>query len=182
MSRISFVEKEWAHPIVKELYQKLESQRGQIGNLFKVMGHCPYIGLNFQRLGNSILRGEELPAKLRELAILHVGNLARANYEFAKHTRRALQAGVSQKQIDNLSYWANSKEFNDQERAVLHYTDEVSLNIEVKDNTFAQLKSYLSEHAIVELTTTIGYYGMVCRILVALQIELEPEWGNLGGN
>jgi hypothetical protein len=25
----------------------------------------------------------------------------------------------------------------------------------------------------VELTTTIGYYGMVCRILEALQVELE---------
>jgi hypothetical protein len=25
----------------------------------------------------------------------------------------------------------------------------------------------------VELTTTIGYYGMVCRILEALQVEFE---------
>jgi len=25
----------------------------------------------------------------------------------------------------------------------------------------------------VELTTTIGYYGMVCRILETLQVELE---------
>lgn len=175
MSRVSFVEKGWAHPMVKELYQKLEGQGLQIANLFKVMGHCPYIGLNFQRLGNSILRGEELSAKLRELAILRVGNLAQAEYEFTKHTPRALRAGVSQKQIDNLSDWTTSTEFDDQERAVLRYTDEVTLYIEVKDNTFAQLQSFLSEHAIVELTVAIGYYGMVCRILVALQIELEPE-------
>ena len=175
MSRVSFVEKDQAHPMVKELYQKLENQGLQIANLFKVMGHCPYIGLNFQRLGSSILRGEELPANLRELAILRVGNLAQAKYEFTKHTPRALQAGISQKQIDNLSDWATSVEFNEQERAVLRYTDEVAQDIEAKDETFAKLQSFLSDHAIVELTVTVGYYCMVCRVLVALQINSESS-------
>jgi alkylhydroperoxidase family enzyme len=67
----------------------------------------------------------------------------------------------------------NSRVFNGQERAVLQYTDEVSRNIRGKDDTFAALRSFLTEEGVVELTTTIGYYGMVCRILDALQIELE---------
>ena len=96
MQRVSLVEKEQAHPMVKELYQKQEDSGVEILNLYKVMGHCPYIGINFQRLGNSILRGEELPAKLRELAILRVGNLTQAKYEFTQHTRIALRCGVSQ--------------------------------------------------------------------------------------
>ena len=56
---------------------------------------------------------------------------------------------------------------------MLQYTDEVAQNIKVTDETFAVLKQYFSDHAIVELTTTIGYYGMVCRILVGLQIDIE---------
>lgn len=56
---------------------------------------------------------------------------------------------------------------------MLRYTDEVTKNIRVKDDTFAAVRSFLSEEGIVELTTAIGYYGMVCRILEALQIELE---------
>ena len=92
-----------------------------------------------------------------------------------QHTPRALEAGASQKQVDEISDWASSAAFNDQERAVLQYTDEVAQHIGVADDTFAKLHSFLSEHEIVELTTAIGYYGMVCRILVALQIELEPE-------
>jgi len=167
--------------MVRELYQKQEDRGVQIANLFKVMGHCPYIGLNFQRLGNSILRGEELPANLRELAILRVGDLAQAEYEFTKHVPRALQAGVNQTQIDEISNWTASTEFSDEEQAVLRYTDEVARDVKVKDETFGGLRSFLNEHAIVELTTAIGYYGMVCRTLVALQIELEPEWRSLGG-
>ncbi len=175
MARVSLVEKDQAHPMVKELYQKNETQGGRVINLWKVMGHCPYIGLNFQRLGNSILRGEELSPRLRELAILRVGNLAQSEYEFKQHTAIALRCGVSQKQIDEISYWTTSKLFDEQERAILAYTDEVTQDIRVKDGTFAKLRSLLGEHTVVELTAVIGYYGMVCRILVALQVELEPE-------
>ncbi len=175
MPRVSLVEKEKAHPVVREVYEKNEAQGWQILNLFKVMGHCPYIGLNFQRLGNSILRGEGLSPKLREFAVLRVGNLAHSEYEFTKHTLIALKAGVSQKQIDELSHWQTSSAFSDIERAILAYTDEVVCDITVKDDTFARLRGFLNEHEIVELTAAIGYYGMVCRILVALQVELEPE-------
>ncbi len=175
MPRVSLVEKEQAHHIVKELYENLVKGGWPVINLYKVLGHCPYIARNFQRMGNSILRGEELSPKLRELAILRVGVLAQSEYEFAKHFVIGKEAGISQKQIDNISNWASSPEFNDKERSVLAYTDEVATDIRVRDETFATLQNFLNEHEIVELTITIGYYGMVCRILVALQVELEPE-------
>lgn len=175
MARVSLVEKEQAPPMVKELYEKNEANTGRVLNLWKVMGHCPYIGLNFQRLGNSLLRGEELSARLRELAVLRVGYLAQSEYEFKQHSAIALRSGVSQKQIDRIADWDNSSEFNDEERAVLRYTDEVAQDIRVKDETFDELRSFLGEHAIVELTTAIGYWGMACRILEALEVEIDVE-------
>ena len=174
MTRVTLVEKEQAHPLVKELYSKNEARNGRILNLWKVMGHCPYIGLNFQRMGNSILKGEGLSPKLRELAILRVGNLAQSEYEFRQHTAVALQSGVGRRQIDELPDWAASEQFNQQERAVLAYTDEVARDIKVGDETFARLRTFLNDEEIVELTAAIGYYGMVCRILVALEVDLEP--------
>ena len=174
MARVSYVERDQAHPKVKELYKSIEAHDTEILNLFKVMGHLPYIGLNFQRLANSILRGEELPANLRELAVLRVGYLTQSEYEFTKHTVISLQSGVSRKQIDGISDWKSSTEFSDEERALLAYTDEVTRSIKVEDETFNNLKGFLNERQIVELTAVIGYYGMVCRILVALEVELEP--------
>ena len=171
MPRVNLVEKDQANPITRDWYEKQEAHGYQLATVFKVMGHCPYIGLNFMRMGNSIRRGEELPATLRELAIIRVGYLTQAKYEFASHTRIGLEVGVRQKQIDEISNWATSAEFSEEERAVLAYTDEVTQNIRVKDETFAKLHDFFSDHTIVELTTAIGYYCMTCRILVALQIE-----------
>jgi len=173
MARVTLVEKEQAHPMVKDLFEKNIAKSGEVLNLYKALGHCPFIGLNFQRLGNSLLKGEALSPKLRELAVIRVGNLAGSVYEFTKHTAVGLHCGVTQKQIDSISNWQDSPEFDEVEKAVLAYTDEVALNVEVKDATFKQLRSFLSEHEIVELTVAIGYYGMACRVLVALQVELE---------
>ena len=175
MARVRLLEKDQVDPAIRDTYQTVEDQGRQVINVQKVVSHCPYIGRNFQRLATSILRGEELPVKLRELAILRVGNILQAEYEFVSHTRIALRVGVSQKQIDEISDWATSPEFGDQERAVLQYTDEVERGAGVKDETFVKLQGFLSEHAIVELTITIGYYGMVSRLINALQIELEDE-------
>ncbi len=174
MARVKFVEKEQADPIIKDMFQKLEDRKVPVINLFKAMGNSPKVGRNFVRLGNAILNPEFIDPKLRELAILRVGNLLRAEYEFTKHVTIGVEAGVAKDQIDELSNWASSKKFTDIERAVLQYTDEVTLNVKVSDGTFANLKRFFDDPAIVKLTATIGYYGMVSRILVALQIELEP--------
>jgi len=175
MARVAYVEKDQADPKVRDLYHKIEDHGDKLLNLFKVMGHCPYIGLNFQRVGNSILHGEELPGNLRELAILMVGHINGSAYEFTQHVRIGLENGVRQEQIDQIGTWQNSEEFDDRERAVLQYTDEVTRHIGAGDATFASLKAFFSDHAIVELTAVIGYYAMVCRILVALHVDLEPD-------
>jgi alkylhydroperoxidase family enzyme len=71
--------------------------------------------------------------------------------------------------------WKDSPLFSIQERAILQYTDEVAQNIRVSEKTFKVVRDFLTEEQVVELTTTIGYYGMVSRILEALEIELEEN-------
>lgn len=173
MARVSFVEKDQAHPRVQESYQVAEDQGQRVLSLWKVLAHCPYIGINLQRAGRSILRGEELPASLRELALIRIGLLSRAEYEVNSHIPYAQEAGVNQKKIDALPDWATSAEFDKKERAILAYTDEMWRDVVVKDETFAKLKEFFDEHQIVELTIGIGYYTGLCRLLVALQIERE---------
>lgn len=174
MARVKLVEKEQADPVIKELFQKLEDNKSPIINLYKAVGNSPKVGRNFIRLGNAVLNQEFLDPKLRELAILRVGNLLQSEYEFTKHVVIGKAAGVTMDQIDGLSKWKSSKKFTEVERAVLLYTDEVTLKVKVSDSTFANLKRFFDDAQIVKLTATIGYYGMVSRILVALEIELEP--------
>ncbi len=177
MARINLVEKEQADPTIKEIFQILEDLKVPLSNIFKAVGNCPKIGRSFIELGNSLLNPEFIDAKLRELVILRVGNLLQSDYEFTHHARIGLKAGLTKDQIKELGTWKSSDKFSEMERAVLLYTDEVSVNVRVSDSTFADLRRFFDDPAVVKLTAIIGYYGMVVRILEALQIELEP-WVN----
>jgi 4-carboxymuconolactone decarboxylase len=173
MARVTLLEKEDVDPMVKALYQKIEDNGGEVINLLKVLAHSPKIFRDWNRMGITLLLKGDLSHKLRELAILRVGDLARANYEWTKHVPIAMQAGASQEQIDALPQWKDATCFDKQERAVLQYTDEVALDIRASEETFEKIAAFLSQKEIIELTTTIGYYGMVSRVLESLQIELE---------
>jgi len=175
MARVRFIEKEQAPPEVKEIFQKIENNGARILNLYKVAAHSPKVFLNLIRLGNSVIRRTELPPRLREMVILRVATLTGSEYEWAQHAPLALQVGVTQKQIDAIPDWRNSPEFNNKERAILQYTDEVAKEVNATDQTFNMLKGFFNEQIIVELTITIGYYGMLARLLVPLQVEMDES-------
>ena len=173
MARVRLIEKKQAPPEVREIFQKIEDNGARILNLYKVAAHSPKVILNLIRLGNSVIGRMELPPKLREIVILRVAKLTGSEYEWAQHVPVALEVGISQKQLDSISDWKSSSEFNNEERAVLQYTDEVARNVTVTDQTFNSLKNFFNEQTIVELTITIGYYGMLARLLVPLQVEVD---------
>jgi len=175
MARVSIPEKDQVSNELKDLFQRMEQRGARIINVYKVMAHCPRVGREFLRLGNAILFNGSLPPRLRELAILRVGDLAEATYEWTQHVPLGLMAGLTEEQIKTMHGWKDSPLFSIQERLVLQYTDEVAQNIRVSEETFKAVRDFLTEEQVVELTTTIGYYGMVSRILEALEIELEED-------
>ncbi len=175
MARVKLLEKDQALPEAQELYGQLEKNGTIILNLYKTAAHSPRAMRNFIRLGNSLLTAAELSPKLREMVILRIAGLTGSEYEWAQHYPIALEVGVTKKQAEAVSDWKNSELFTDEEKAVLQYTDEVSQNIQVKDETFKELGNYLNERSIVELTLSIGYWGMVARLLVPLQVEIDTQ-------
>ncbi len=175
MARVSILSKDQVSDKLKDVFQSMEQRGAQILNVYKVMAHCPRVGREFLRLGNAILFYGSLPPKLRELAIHRVSDLAEATYEWTQHVPIGMMAGLTEEQIKALHRWKDSPLFSAQERAVLQYTDEVAQNIRVSEKTFKAVRDFLTEEQVVELTTTIGYYGMVSRILEAIEIELEEN-------
>ncbi|MGI6548765.1 MAG: carboxymuconolactone decarboxylase family protein [Syntrophomonadales bacterium] len=173
MTRIAMKNEELASPEFQEYFRSVRERGLEVLNLYKMMAHSPEIGLQFLRLGSVILFKGIIPPKLRELAIVRVGILNKANYEYTQHVRIALMVGVRQEQIEALANWEDSDEFDDIERAVLRFTDEETLNVRVSDETFAAVRAFFDDQGIVELTTIISYYCMVCRNLEVLQVELE---------
>ena len=175
MARVRLLQTEEAPSETRELFQKIEKNGARVLNLYRAVGNSPSTMPGFLKLGNSLLNRAELSPRLRELAILRVAKLSGSEYEWTQHVPIALEVGVSQQQIDEIHTWKESASFGDDERAILQYTDEVALDVKVSDETFESLRKYLSERSIVELTISVGYWGMIARVLVPLEIEIEEH-------
>lgn len=115
----------------------------------------------------------ELSHRYRELAIVRLAQLLGARYSLASHQVLARNAGVSDHQLAELERWPASDAFSDAERAVLAYSEEMTLNIQVSDAAFAALQSHFDARQIVELTMNIAGYNMVGRFTEALGLT---EW------
>jgi len=175
MSRVSLVQKDQAPEEIKELFRKIEDNGATVLNLYRAVAHSPHVVRNFIKLANSLVGRTALSPKLRELAVMRIAGLCHSEYEWTQHVPVALEAGVSREQLEAIASWEESDSFNGEERAVLQYVDEVAGNVVVREKTFVTLKQYLSERDIVELTLAIGWWGMVARVLVPLEIEMDEQ-------
>ncbi len=132
----------------------------------------------FLRFGTSILAEQKLPADLRELAILRVARLSRAEYEWVQHVPIGQAAGLSQAHIDALEADdVKAPCFDDRELAVLRFTDDVVANVGSSDVSHADVAAFLSDREVVELVIAIGFYMLVARIMECAQIDLDPPVG-----
>jgi len=175
MARVKLIQKEQAPPEIKELFQQIEDNGARILNFYKVLANSPHVTRNVIRLGNSLIGKTTLSPKLRELAIMRIAKLCDCEYEWVQHTPVALQSGVSRTQLDAIGCWKESNNFNDEERAILQYVDEVAQNVKVADTTFGAMKKYLNEQHIVEITLAIGWWGMLARLFVPLEVEVDER-------
>jgi alkylhydroperoxidase family enzyme len=172
---------------LKELYERLSQGGLGLGvlNLFKVLAHSPTLMRSYLRFGTTFFTDAvTLSPRLREIAVLRVGQLTGSEYEFGQHVRIALMAGIAVEEVAGLQDYDEGDLFSELERAVIRYTDAVSLPTPDASELARGLKRWLSERELMELTFAIGHWNMVSRILVplevpldeALEAELPAEW------
>ncbi len=75
--------------------------------------------------------------------------------------------------------WLGASCFNDLERAVLRFTDEVAGNVKGSREALEALKKSLGPAEIVELILSIGFWGMVARLLETTEVDLEDFAGKV---
>ena len=167
------------YPNVADLPEKVRVAAEKLPplNIMKMFLNAPTNAIPLLVFGQSILTKQELDDHLRELAILRVAHLTGANYEWTQHVPLAKETGVTDAQVEALPQGADSDAFNEVEKNVIRFTDEVTQDVKASAETFAALEKDLGPRQMVELTLAIGFYGMVARVMESFEVELEPTAG-----
>lgn len=122
--------------------------------------------------------GGTLPARERELAILRIGWLTRAPFEWGEHVDIARRCGVGGEEIERVIVGSVADGWSAHEAAILSAVEEMLANQTVSDETWAVLAQSWSEQQLIEFPMLVGHYIGAAIMQNVLRIRLED--GNTG--
>ena len=151
-------------------------------NLYRKLTNSPDGARAFRSLGHHIRFGSSLDPRLREMAIIQIGYLAKSAYEYAHHVEMGLeQFGLSEEDVHAISAETQEKRSSllELDQTVLRAARDMFNNLKISDADFDFLQNNFSNAHMIELILAIAFYCAVVRVLATLEIDVELEYKEL---
>lgn len=177
MPRYLPIQADAANEEIKKVYAEVEDDLGSVPNFIKTLAHSPECLEPVAGLYRATMVGaSSLGERLKELVILRTCQVDKCKATVEQHTRRALEAGVTQEQLDAMADYAASDLFNYYEKDALSLVDQVLTRPdEIPEDAFwTQLDNHFTSDQVVEMVTLISFFNMVNRLLMALSVAPDP--------
>jgi AhpD family alkylhydroperoxidase len=157
------------------LLAELERQYQTLPKAFAYMACNPEALRAFSEFLRAVMGGGSLPRKYKELAYLKAAMDVKCALCTGNHRRSARRAGYSEDQLDALEDYGSSALFTEEEKIILRYADQFSREPGLgSPNLLDELKGFLSDGQIVELTMVLGLANYFGRFNNALRTHV-PE-------
>lgn len=171
MARLPYLDKQDLAPE----HQKLLERPINLNRILVNSPNCRRAGL---QIAHFIRYESKLDARLKELAIMTVGYLTRAPYEWSHHVILSKDFGVSDDDIRALVDYLEGRAPHLDERAALAVdaAREMTNDLTMSDKTFDALHAFLDNEEMVDLVVTIAHYNAMVRVLATLQVDIEDNY------
>lgn len=147
-------------------------------NLHRALAHTVDGARAFGGIGSWIRYGAKLDPKLRELAILQVGWLAKSPYEWSHHVKIGKDFGLVDADIEAVKQETagETSSLAPLARLVLKGAREMANDGAMTGATYAAIAAELDHERMVELVMVIAFYCAVVRLLATLQVDVEESY------
>lgn len=155
------------------------AERGPVFNIFKTLAHHPDLLRRWLVFANHVLGKSTLAERERELAILRIGYLCQAGYEWGQHVEIARRAGMSDDEIRAARTGPDTPGLAELDRLLLRAVDELHADAHVSDATWSGLSQHFTTQQLMDLVFTVGQYNLVSMALNTLGVQLDeglPGW------
>ena len=154
-------------------------REGRIFNIFATLARHPALLRRWLVFGTHILGKSTLPPRERELAILRMGWLCRAEYEWGHHVAMGKEAGLTDAEIKRVAQGPEASGWEPFERVLLCGVDELHRDTFISDATWQSLAARYETRQMLDLVFTVGQYKLVCMALNSIGVQLEPGYESL---
>jgi alkylhydroperoxidase family enzyme len=141
-------------------------------NLFTMLANAPALIGPSLRLGEAILTRSDLPADLRELAILQSAKTTGTEYEWVQHEAIAGLVGVPAEKIEAIRSGILDA-LAPSEAAAMRLVDQCIGTGTPDESLVREVAEHHGRNGVVELLIVAGYYAMLGGVMRAVRIDVD---------
>ena len=156
----------------KELLERVRGKDG-VPRIFRTLVRHPKLLKRWMVFGNHILAKSTLPPRERELLILRIGWLCKAEYEFGQHVRIGRSAGLSDEEIERVGAGPDAPGWSSADATLLRAVDELHSDAFISDVTWQELAERYEVPQLMDVVFTVGQYNMLGMALNSLGVQPE---------
>ena len=144
-------------------------------------GLAPYPALAkaFLTFNNHVAANSTLLAREREILILRLAWLRRAEYEYYQHVVLGLRAGLTEEEMEKIRIGPEAPGWSSEDADLVRVSDELFANAEISDQTWSRLAERYSQQQMMDMVFLVGCYDVVAMASKCFGTTSEPDTGSL---
>jgi 4-carboxymuconolactone decarboxylase len=146
------------------------TEDGRLIGPFNPALYSPAISAKFVELQMFELMHTSLPERVRQVVILAVGAVWRADYELYAHSAAARPAGVSEHAVKALANGEIPDELSEDEKIAGRLARQLTSTHRVDDTLYSEAEKAFGSQGLVDMVALIGAYHGVCTTLSLFEV------------
>jgi 4-carboxymuconolactone decarboxylase len=136
---------------------------------------APEMASCFGDLQAAEARHTPLSERVRQVVILSVGAVWKADYELYAHSAIALKAGLSEAAIRSLADGGSPEDLSDEEQVAQRFARQLTAEHHVEEPLYRAAEAAFGREGIVAMTFLAGCYQVVCSLLNVFEIPAPAD-------
>lgn len=145
--------------------------RGKVVGPLRIWLNNPKLATCAQQLGAYARYGTNLHKSLSELAIIVTGRVWSSKFEWEHHAPLAVDAGIREIYVNEISYAKRPKFENEEEQIVFDFSAECNILKNVTDTTFKKALNKLGKSKVIDIVGICGYYSLISMTLNVFKVQ-----------
>lgn len=157
-------------------------QNGSRSNTMMVLANHPALAKASLDLGRYFMLESTLSARQIKLILLRVAHRYNSVYQWTHNSLGARQVGISEAEIEAVQVGPSASDWTREDRLLLEVVDATNAGGRISDAVWQDLSAIFDKRQIMDLIQAAGYFTTTAWMLIALEVEVEPDFAEFSRN
>jgi alkylhydroperoxidase family enzyme len=144
-------------------------------NILGTFAHHTSLARSYHVFNGHVLFATTLSERQRELLVLRVAAVRRAEYEWRQHAVLARDVGIDDDELLAVAQGPDAAGWGPLEAAMLRAVDELVAGATISEPTWSTLAESLTTEQLMDMVFTVGAYDLLAMVFGAFAIELDDD-------